>query len=120
MGGIASRRSATIWVVAISQAAGFLVLAVLLPLLPEASPQLRDLWWGVLAGLFGGSGVALLYHALAVGTMSVVAPTTAVCAIVIPVVVGIILGERPGVSAILGIVLAIVAIVLVSRAAPVG
>jgi drug/metabolite transporter (DMT)-like permease len=59
--------------------------------------------------------VALLYYALAVGTMSVVAPTTAVTAVAIPVVVSIALGERPGPLAVSGILLGIGAIVLVSR-----
>ena len=115
LGGLGARRIATIWVVAISQASGLLLLAVLLPLLPDSSPTLRDLAWGGVAGIAGGSGVALLYRALAVGLMSVVAPTTAVCAIAIPVVVGVSLGERPGWSAAAGILLAGVAIVLISQ-----
>jgi hypothetical protein len=45
----------------------------------------------------------------------VVAPVTAVCAVTIPVVVGIAPGERPTMLAILGVHLAIVAIVLVSQ-----
>jgi drug/metabolite transporter (DMT)-like permease len=65
--------------------------------------------------LTGGIGVALLYRALAIGTMAVVAPTTAVCAVAIPVVVSVLLGERPLPLAIAGIVLGIVSIVLVSR-----
>lgn len=115
LGGIGARRIPTVWVVAISQAAGLILLAVLIPPLPESSPTLRDLAWGGVAGIAGGSGVALLYRALAVGVMSVVAPTTAVCAIAIPVVVGVALGERPGWSAGAGILLAVVAIVLVSQ-----
>jgi drug/metabolite transporter (DMT)-like permease len=47
--------------------------------------------------------------------MSVVAPTTAVCAVAIPVVAAVILGERPSPLAVGGIVLGIVSIVLVSR-----
>jgi uncharacterized membrane protein len=71
--------------------------------------------WGVIAGLTGGIGVALLYRALAIGTMAVVAPTTAVCAVTIPVVVSVILGERPPPLAVTGIVLGVISIVLVSR-----
>ena len=68
-------------------------------------------------GVAGGTGVALLYRALAVGTMSIVAPTTAVCAAAVPVVVAFALGERPGALAGVGIVLAAMAIVLLSRVA---
>jgi drug/metabolite transporter (DMT)-like permease len=59
--------------------------------------------------------VALLYRGLAVGLMSVVAPMTAVCAVIIPLVVGLVLGERPTALALLGVLLAIMAIVLVSQ-----
>jgi uncharacterized membrane protein len=86
-----------------------------MPLLPYASPSRADLLWGGVAGLTGGVGVALLYRALAIGTMAVVAPTTAVCAVTIPVAVSVLLGERPLPLAIAGIVLGIVSIVLVSR-----
>src|SRR6185312_6983514 len=74
-----------------------------------------DLLWGAAAGLTGGIGVALLYHALAIGRMAVVAPTTAVCAVAIPVVVSVLLGERPVPLAVAGIILGIASIVLVSR-----
>ncbi|HKU62176.1 MAG TPA: DMT family transporter [Gemmatimonadales bacterium] len=114
-GGLATRRAATIPVVIYSQLSGLVLLAVLLPLLPGSSPSRADLLWGVAAGLTGGGGVALLYRALAIGRMAVVAPTTAVCAVVIPVVAAMILGERPGGLAVLGIVVGIGAIVLVSQ-----
>lgn len=92
-----------------------MLLVLLLPLLPRASPSRPDLLWGVSAGLTGGIGVALLYRALAIGTMAVVAPTTAVCAVAIPVVVSVLLGERPVPLAIAGIALGIGSIVLVSQ-----
>jgi drug/metabolite transporter (DMT)-like permease len=114
-GGLASRRAGTIPVVFLSQLSGLLVLALLLPLLPHATPTRADLLWGIAAGLCGGIGVALLYRALAIGIMAVVAPTTAVCAVAIPVVVSVLLGERPEALAAAGIVLGIVSIVLVSR-----
>jgi drug/metabolite transporter (DMT)-like permease len=114
-GGLTTRRAGAIPVVLLSQASGLLLLALILPLLPHASPSRPDLFWGAVAGLTGGIGVALLYRALAIGTMAVVAPTTAVCAVAIPVVVSVLLGERPLPLAIAGIVLGIVSIVLVSR-----
>ena len=115
MGGLTSRRAGAIPVVVISQFSGMLLLALLLPVLPAASPSREDLLWGAAAGLTGGVGVALLYRALAIGTMAVVAPTTAVCAVAIPVLVAVVLGERPVPLAIAGIVLGIVSIILVSQ-----
>ena len=112
-GGIVTRRAAWLPVVLFSQACGLVLVAVALPFLP-ATPSTADLWWGAIAGLTGGIGVALLYYALSIGTMSVVAPTTAVAAVAIPVLTSIVMGERPSFRAIAGILLGVVAIVLVS------
>ena len=95
-GGLASRRTNTLAIVVASQGVGLVLLALMLPLLPEATPSEGDLVWGGAAGLAGGIGVTLLYRALAVGRMAVVAPTTAVCAVMIPVVTDILRGERLG------------------------
>ena len=64
-----------------------------------------------MAGIAVRAGLALLYRALAIGTMAVVAPTTAVCAVVVPLVAAILLGEQPGARTLVGIALAIVSIV---------
>src|SRR5918997_680904 len=113
-GGLTTRRAGTIPVVFLSQASGLLLLALLLLFLP-GRPTSADLAWGAVAGLTGGVGVALLYRALAIGVMAVVAPTTAVCAVAIPVLVSILLGERPLPLVATGILLGIWSIVLVSR-----
>jgi uncharacterized membrane protein len=104
-GGLATRRATLLPVVVLSQLSGLVLLALLLPLLPHASPSRADLLWGVSAGLTGGIGVALLYHALAIARMAVVAPTTAVCAVAVPVLVSVFLGERPAPAAWSGIVM---------------
>ena len=96
LGGLASRRASTIAIVVISQCAGLVALGLMLPFLPASSPVRGDLMWGAAAGLAGGIGVALLYRALAIGSMAIVAPITAVCAVTVPVAVAIALGERPG------------------------
>ena len=114
-GGLTTRRAGTIPVVVLSQASGLVLVALLLPLLPEASPTRADMLWGIAAGLTGGIGVALLYRALAIGIMAVVAPTTAVCAVTIPVVTSVLMGERPVPLAIAGIALGILSIILVSQ-----
>jgi drug/metabolite transporter (DMT)-like permease len=115
LGGLATRRSATLIVVVWSQAAGLITLLAVLPLLPDASPTRSDLFWGGVAGVAGSCGVALLYRALAIGRMAVVAPTTAVCAVIIPVLAGFLAGERVARLTAGGIGLAIAAIVLVSQ-----
>jgi drug/metabolite transporter (DMT)-like permease len=119
LGGLASKRASTIAVVFWSQASGLVALLLALPLLPGAAPSRTDWLWGALAGLAGSIGVGLLYRALAIGTMAVVAPTTAICAVVIPVMAGVLAGERLGWWTTAGIGVAIVAIALVSRETPV-
>ena len=115
VGGLASRRAHTLSVVALAQLSGLVALGLVLPFLPASTPTDRDWIWGAAAGITGGIGVALLYRALAIGSMAVVAPITAVCAVVVPVAASIALGERLGTATLSGIALAIVAIVLVSR-----
>ena len=95
--------------------AGLVVLALLIPLMPPSSPSLRDVIWGTVSGLAGGVAIGFLYRALAIGTMSVIAPTTAVCGVSIPVVAGILFGERPSTITTGGMALALVAIVLVGQ-----
>ncbi len=73
--------------------------------------------WGVLCGISQAFGVWWFYAALGAGPISVVSPLTAILVAGIPVAAGVVLGERPGIVAAVGIVLALVAVVLVSREA---
>jgi drug/metabolite transporter (DMT)-like permease len=116
-GGLTARRANTIATVVWSQFAGFVLLLLILPFLPPTIVSGRDWIWGFVAGFTGGIGVALLYRALAVGTMAVVAPTTAVIAAIIPVLFAFVLGERLRPLTLIGVALALVAIGLVSRPA---
>jgi uncharacterized membrane protein len=112
-GGLASRRATAAAVVALSQAAGLVAVVLLLPWL-GGDPTPADLAWGAAAGVAGGLGLLLFYRALAAGVMSVVAPVTAVSAAALPVLGGLLLGERIGPLAAGGIVLALAAVVLVA------
>ncbi len=115
IGGMTSRRADTIAIVLVSQAAGLVLVSLLLLITATSLPGGSDWLWGGLAGLAGGIGVGLLYRALAVGVMAVVAPITAICAVIVPVVVAVGLGERPAIREGLGIALAMVAILFVSQ-----
>lgn len=117
-GGLTARRANTIATVFWSQFVGLVLLLLILPFLPAATVSSRDWVWGFVAGFSGGIGVALLYRALAIGKMAVVAPTTAVIAAMIPVVFAFVLGERLRMLTWSGVALALVAIALVSRPAP--
>lgn len=73
------------------------------------------LLWGALCGISQAFGVWWFYAALGSGPISVVSPLTAVLVAGLPVGVGVALGERPGVLAAVGVVVALAAVVLVSR-----
>lgn len=114
VGGLASRRL-SVWPIGVlacvGALAGSLVLAVTVP----GEPTRADIAWGLLAGVGSGSGTAFLYRGLALGRMGVVAPLSAVGAVLVPLLVGLLTGERPDPLAWTGIVLALPGIWLVSR-----
>jgi drug/metabolite transporter (DMT)-like permease len=60
--------------------------------------------------------LGLFYRALAIGTMSVVAPISA-CGVALPVVVGLATGDRPSTAAAVGLVSIVVGVILASREA---
>ncbi|MFN2388199.1 MAG: EamA family transporter [Actinomycetota bacterium] len=115
VGGFVSRRMSVIAVVLWSQLVGIALLGAMLPFFAGA-PSAPALGWGAAAGIAGALGVLLLYRGLARGRMSVVAPITAVEAAAVPVVAGMLTGERPGAVASLGVGLALVAVALISSA----
>jgi drug/metabolite transporter (DMT)-like permease len=96
-----------------SHVVGLLLAVASLPLV-GAEPTSGDVLIGAVGGLAGAAGVGLLYQALAIGPMSVVAPTTALLAALVPVLAGLLDGERPTAAVGVGMVLALAAIVLVA------
>ena len=111
VGGLASRRSTPLQTLVLTTPAG-LVLIVPLALLIGGDPSGAALP-GIGSALFGSMGILLLYAALTIGPMGIVSPIAAVIGAAIPVVVGLLQGDRPGTAAYLGMVLAVVAIVTV-------
>lgn len=83
----------------------------------ELLPIGTDLLVCAIAGLMGAVGITLLYRGLAIGRMGIVAPVTGVLAAVIPVVAGFVTEGIPAAPVIVGIVIAVIAVVLVSRVA---
>ena len=116
LGGLMTRRNKVLVVVWLSQLAGSLLLFAAAPLFIDSAPSRPALLWGGLAGLAGAGGIAFFYKALSVGRMSVIAPITAVEAASVPVLFGVLSGERPSPTALFGVVLALIAVALVSSA----
>ena len=69
----------------------------------------------VAAGVSVAIGIVALYRGLAIGRMGVVAPVTGLIAALLPVGAGIVRDGLPATPVVAGIVLALVAVVLVSR-----
>lgn len=114
LGGITSKR-ATAWQVAVVGQSTSVVLMTAVALVVGGSPSAHDLTMASLAGIGSGVGCAFLYRGLAGARMGVVAPISAIGAALIPVAVGVTLGDRPGMLVATGIVVAFPAIVLISR-----
>jgi drug/metabolite transporter (DMT)-like permease len=114
LGGLASRRARALTVVLVAFPLGTLGLALLVPLF-GGHPGMHAVLAGAACGVLSGFGVLWFYAALAAGPMSVVSPLTALLVAGLPLLAGVAIGERPGVLAIAGAVLALVAVVLVSR-----
>jgi drug/metabolite transporter (DMT)-like permease len=113
-GGLASRRFGPVPVTVIGSAVATVLAWAALILAGGPGPSLRPVAWGLVSGLAGGIGTLVLYRGLARGQMSVVGPLSAVGAAVVPVLAGIALGERPGILAVAGVLVALPAIVLVA------
>jgi drug/metabolite transporter (DMT)-like permease len=112
--GLASRRAPSWSVSLLSQLTGLLAAGLLLAALGREWPGFRPLAPAFLAGVLLAVGMVAYFKALASGTMSVVAPIVATCAVV-PVAVGLLEGERPAPWQLAGVAAALVGVVLASR-----
>lgn len=112
--GLAARRYASGAVTLSSQAAGLIAAGIALLFFAGSGPATAPLLWGALSGVGSAIGTFSLYHGLSVGRMSVVATLSAILTAVIPVLVGLALGNHLSVTAAIGIIVALPAIALVS------
>ncbi|MEO8228996.1 MAG: DMT family transporter [Chloroflexota bacterium] len=113
-GGIAGRRAPLFGVLLATQLAGGVLAAGVAFLRGEPLPDGPDIALAGLAGVFGAIGIGALYGGLSTGRMGVVAPISGVLSAVVPVTAGIALQGLPGPASLVGIGLALVAVVLVS------
>ncbi|MGW3104667.1 EamA family transporter [Streptomyces sp. NPDC001100] len=121
-GGLLTRRSPALTVVVVSQGIAAAVLGAVVVAIggwSEAGPRL---WFAFAAGLVGPIALLSFYKALALGPMGVVSPL-ATLSVAVPVGVGLFLGERPGLTQVAGIAVAVTGVVLAGgpqlRGAPV-
>ncbi|POX47648.1 hypothetical protein C3489_29235 [Streptomyces sp. Ru71] len=110
-GGVLTRRAPALTVVVVSQAIAAAVLGAIVVATggwSEAGPRL---WFAFAAGLVGPVAMICFYKALALGPMGVVSPL-ATLSVAVPVGVGLVLGERPGLTQVAGAAVAVTGVVL--------
>ncbi len=116
LGGIASRRDWAVAVTAVAHGLGVPIALIAVLAWRAEAWTVADVTWGIAAGVSGGIGVASLFAALAVGRMSVVAPITAALSGSLPAAYDLFRGTEIGSRALVGLGLALVAVVIVSAA----
>nr|WP_237331248.1 DMT family transporter [Streptomyces mexicanus] len=113
LGGLGARKAHVLRTVMVAAPSSLAVELLLWPVL-GASFDPAALGWGAASGVASAAAFALLYRTLAIGPMNVLSPVTALVSAALPVAVGLLQGEHLGVAGLLGLPLALVAVVLVS------
>jgi uncharacterized membrane protein len=113
LGGVQSRRMPVLGVLAVSQPAGLVLALLLIPLFGADPIPADKLAIAAGAGAASLGGLAAFYAAMAMGTVSVVAPIASL-GVVVPVAVGLARGEQPAMIQLIGLVVAIVGVVVLS------
>jgi drug/metabolite transporter (DMT)-like permease len=111
--GIGSRRLPVPLVIATTQAAGLVFVAVVVAIFRPELPTGAQLAWGGLAGAIGIFGLFAFYRALSIGAMGIVGPLSATGAVV-PLAYGLARGERPSALQLTGVGLAVVGVIAAS------
>jgi drug/metabolite transporter (DMT)-like permease len=113
LGGLTSRRLPVLGVLAVSQPAGLLLIAALIAVIGADPIPADKLAIAYLAGVASLGGLAAFYAAMAMGTVSVVAPIAAL-GVVVPVAFGLIQGESPAALQLTGLIPAVAGVVILS------
>ena len=112
-GGLYTRRLAAVVVVLVSQAIALVLIVPTVWVTGGFDDPSGYFWWGVAAGIVGPMGLISFYVALSIGVMGVVSPIAAT-GIVVPVLWGLVGGERPSGLQLAGIAVGFVGVVLAS------
>jgi drug/metabolite transporter (DMT)-like permease len=114
LGGLKSRTFPVPVVLAGMYLSSLAVMVIFVAARGEGPPSTEAVAASLGAGLVGIFGLMAFYRALAIGTMSIVAPIAAT-GVALPVLVGIATGDHPGLVRSIGLGAAVVGIVLASR-----
>jgi drug/metabolite transporter (DMT)-like permease len=113
-GGLKSRHLPVPLVLLVVEGTGALAVALVIAATHEPLPDTRSVVFSLVAGTAGILGLAGFYRALAIGTMSIVAPISAT-GVALPVIVGIATGDRLSTVVSAGLVVTVAGVVLASR-----
>jgi len=118
LGGIAIRRSgrpgAAVSVAMTATAVGAVVVGLVLVVRPPEAVSVADVIWPVMAGLLMAATRPLLYLGMARGPVAVFAPGYGLTMIAVPALVGPFIGQHLTGIEVLGVLLAVMAVVLLS------
>lgn len=112
-GGRASKVSKAAAVTFLGQFVALILLAIVIAFGNTPMMSAHDWWWSGFAGAGGAIALVAFYQAMSLGSMTVVAPITAIVGMCSPVVAGLLQGERPARIAYIGMALAVIAVALV-------
>jgi drug/metabolite transporter (DMT)-like permease len=115
LGGYTARRFNSFFLASIGHAAGFSMVFALATGSHAQAPVARSAAWAMLAGISGGTALALFYRALAQGNMGLAAPVSTVIGAAIPAAFSIWVEGLPHPLAMAGFGLALLGIWLISR-----
>jgi drug/metabolite transporter (DMT)-like permease len=116
-GGWTSRRAPVLGVSLVVQVVGLAVMTIAALGSREPLPEPGPAALAAIGGVVGLIGIVCLYQGLALGRMGVVAPVTGVLAAVVPVLAGVAIEGALPPLVWLGVGFALLAVVLVTRAA---
>ncbi len=116
LGGIRTKALTLALVLLVSQVTGLIAIAIVVAVGQLDAPAFSEAAPAIGAGIAQLVGIAALYRALAIGTMSVISPISASGAAALPVIVGVATGERPEALQYAGMAAALVGVVLATRA----
>lgn len=114
LGGLKSRTLPVPVVLAGMYFSSLTVMLVFVAARGEAPPPSEHVIAALGGGLAGIVGLSAFYRALAIGTMSIVAPIAST-GVALPVLIGVLEGDRPGLVRSVGLALAVAGVVLASR-----
>ena len=114
VGGLQSKRLAVPVVLGVVEGTGLVLVVAIIVATAEPWPGTRAAALSIVAGLAGVCALGCFYRALAIGTMSIVAPISAT-GVALPVIVGVATGDTLSVVVSAGLAITVAGVILASR-----